>query len=319
MGKIIMTGVDGNLGGHALETIIPLVDKADLILTTPNPAAVEQFKAEGYAARIANYMDPEQLKEAFAGGDTMFLVSLPQVGTKRRMMHTNALVSARDAGVKKVVYTSQTGAQLYENAGYEIGDHRYTEWLIMALGFDYAFLRNSQYAEAMIAAVETAAKGPGVIRNNMGDGQMAHVARKDCAEAAAYAAYKLDKGEISEAEYFISGPKLRTISEFIALVAPAFGAEVKYEFVDDEQNYAEFDAMGIPRETDGKWVSEEAKNSPFCSRGVVTYGTAIRLGQMNSCTDDFTKLTGKPSTTLEEMVANIADYGIGERHAVDEK
>jgi len=319
MGKIIMTGVDGNLGGHALETILPLVAKEDLILTTPNPAAVEAFKAQGFDARLANYLDPEQLKEAFAGGETMFLVSLPQVGKKRRVMHTNALVAARDAGVQKVAYTSQTGAQLLANAGYEIADHRYTEYLIMALGFDYAFLRNSQYAEAMIAAVETAAKGPGVIRNNMGDGQMAHVARRDCAEAAAFATAKLAAGEISHAEYFISGPKLRTIAEFIELVAPAFGAEVKYEYVTDEENFAEFDAMGIPRETDGEWLTEEAKNSPFCSQGMVTYGTAIRLGQMNSCTDDFTKLTGKPGTTLEEMVADIANFGIGERHAVDEK
>lgn len=318
MGKIIMTGVDGNLGGHALETIIPLVDKGDLILTTPNAEAVERFKAQGYDARIANYLDPEQLKEAFAGGETMFLVSLPQVGKKRRVMHTNALIAARDAGVERVVYTSQTGAQMLENAGYEIADHRYTEWLIMALGFKYVFLRNSQYAEAMIAAVETAAKGPGVIRNNMGEGLMAHVARRDCAEAAAYATAGLAQGKYVDEAFFISGPKLRTISEFIALVAPAFGAEVRYEYVTDEENFAEFDAMGVPRETDGEWLTEAAKNSPFCSQGMVTYGTAIRLGQMASCTDDFTKLTGKPSTTLEEMVANIGDFGIGARHATDE-
>ena len=313
MGRIIITGADGNMGRKVVETIVELVPKEDLILTAPRIEKIAGYAEQGYDCREADYGNPAQLEQAFSGGETLAFISLPQVGSKRRKMHTNALMAAKAAGVERIVYTSITGAQLLENAGYEIADHRYTEYLIDALGFDHVFLRNSQYAEAMIAAVETAAKTTGVIRNNMGDGLMAHVSRNDCAVALAYAA----AGDFHDEEFFISGDKLRTITEFIEIVAPAFGAEVSYEFITDEENYAELDAMGIPRETDGKWVTEEARNSPFCGRGMVTFGAAIRQNQMSSFSDDFERITGRQKTTLAEMVANIGDYGIGDRNATD--
>ncbi len=311
--KIVVTGVSGNLGRHAFDTLKTLVDKEDLIATSSNITKIQDLADEGYECRVANFNDRDGLVKAFTGANTLLMVSLPQVGKKRRAMHVNAIMAAQAAGVERIVYTSITGAQLLENAGYEIADHRFTEYLIMAMGFKYVFLRNSQYAEAMIAAVETAAKTIGVVRNNWGNGLMAQVARKDCAEAAAYAA----AGDYENKAFYISGDKLRTISEFIEVVAPAFGGGVTYEYVTDEENLCELDKMGIPRETDGEWLTEEAKNSPFCGKGMVTFGTAIRLGQMATCTNDFELLTGHPKTTLAEMAANVADYAIGERNATD--
>ncbi len=313
MGKIVVTGANGNLGRGVVETLMKLVDKKDLILTSSRVEKIKDFADMGYDCREADFGDPKQLEEAFAGAESMLLISLPQVGRKRRMMHTNAAIAARNAGVKRLLYTSSCGAGILENAGYENNDHHYTEQLIEALGFDYVFLRNTQYAEAMIAAVETAAKTTGVVRNNMGDGRVAHVSRKDCAEAAASAA----AGDYHNEIFYISGDTPRTIAEFIEIVAPAFGKPVTYEFITDEENYAEFDRMGIPRETDGEWLTEEAKNSPYCSKGMVTFGTAIRLDQMSQCTDDFVKLTGHHQITLEEMAANVADFGVGERNATD--
>ena len=312
-GKIAVTGANGNLGRLAAQTLLELVPADQLILTSSRVEKLADFAAQGIDCREADFANEEQMKQAFAGAQTLLLVSLPQVGSRRRMMHTNALMAARAAGVERIVYTSITGADLLENAGYEIADHRYTEYLIMALGFKYIFMRNSQYAEAMIAAVETAAKTTHIIRNNQGEGKMAHVSRKDCAVAAAYAA----ASDYENQAFYISGDKLRDMKEFISVVAPAFGCEIGYEYISDEENYEECDKMGIPRETDGEWVTEEAKNSPFCSRGMVTFGTEIRLGHMATCTDDFEKLTGRPKTTLAQMIANVAEYGIGERNATD--
>lgn len=110
MAKIIMTGVDGNLGGHAARTILEKVDRKTLIFTSPNKAVVEKFTAQGIDARYADYTDPEQLTGAFAGGETLLLISVPQVGEKRRRMHKNAIDAAVKCGVKRLVYTSIVGA-----------------------------------------------------------------------------------------------------------------------------------------------------------------------------------------------------------------
>ncbi|MPW25472.1 NAD(P)H-binding protein [Alkalibaculum sp. M08DMB] len=313
MGKIIITGVDGNFGRHSAKTILTKVAKEYLIFTAPVVEKLKDFQDMGIECRHANFNDPKQLKEAFNGGDTLLFISMPQVGEKRRRMHVNAIMAAKEAGVKKIVYTSIMGAGEIENAGYEIVDHRFTEYLIMALDFNYVFLRDSQYCEAMIAAFEQAAASDGVLCNNMGDGRVAHVARNDCAEAAACVA--AGAGEDNKI-YYITGPELHNMDEFTAIGSEVTGKKVKYKYIDDEQSYKNFDALGVPRETDGIWA-EAAKAFPFCSKGMVSFGTAIRLDQMSFCTDDFEKLTGKKPISTREMFKNADINIIGERTATD--
>ena len=52
-------------------------------------------------------------------------------------------------------------------------------------------------------------------------------------------------------------------------------------------------------------------------QGMVTFGAAIRKGQMNQCTDDFEKLTGKKPLTVRYMFENIENYRIGKRKSTD--
>ncbi|NTW45248.1 MAG: NAD(P)H-binding protein, partial [Anaerolineaceae bacterium] len=110
MKKIIMTGVDGNFGGYAARSIMKKVPKENLIFTSPNLKALEKFKQEGIETRYADFNDPAQLTEAFAGGDVLLLISMPFVGEKRRNAHKNAIDAAIAAGVGKIVYTSIVGS-----------------------------------------------------------------------------------------------------------------------------------------------------------------------------------------------------------------
>ncbi|MGI6218160.1 MAG: NAD(P)H-binding protein [Coriobacteriales bacterium] len=313
MGKIVLTGTNGNLGRVAAQTLIKICDKKDLIFTSSKLEKIADLAEQGYECREANFNDYDQLVKSFAGGETLLLISLPQVGSKRRRLHTNAVLAARAAGIKRIVYTSITGCDNLENAGYEIADHRYLEYLIQAMEFDYVFMRNSQYAEAMVMAVKGAVENGGILRTGEGDGKMAYVSRKDCGIAAAYAA----AGDYHNQVFYISGPRLCTVQDFCDVIAPAFGGKVKVEFISDEDSLAAFDAMGVPRTTEGEWLTEEAKNSPFCSLGMVSFAAAIRKGQMASCTDDFKKLTGMEPTSIEDIAANISDYFIGERNATE--
>jgi NAD(P)H dehydrogenase (quinone) len=165
----------------------------------------------------------------------------------------------------------------------------------------------------MISAFEEAANSNGVLTNNMGDGRMAHVSRNDCAEAAACAA--AGAGEDNKI-YYITGPTANTMEEFCAIGSEVTGRKVSYKYIDDDEMYAFFDSLGVPRYTDGEWA-ETAKAFPFCGEGMVTFGTAIRKGQMSFCTQDFAVLTGKKPISVREMFENLEKYRIGSRTSTD--
>ncbi len=313
MGKTIITGVDGNFGGYSARSILNKMDKTDLIFTSPNRKVIAGFAVQGIDARYADYTDPEQLVGAFTGGDTLLLISVPQVGEKRRMMHKNAIDCAVKAGVRKIIYTSIVGAGVPENEAYEIADHKFTENYIRQSGLTFVILRDAQYCEAMISSFEQAAATDGVLSNNMGDGRMAHVARNDCAEAAACVA--AGAGEDNNV-YYITGPTANTMEEFVAIGSAATGKKVVYKYISDEEMWAFFDSKHVPRTTDGDW-SKADPAFPFCSDGMVTFGRAIRLGQMNNCTDDFEKLTGKKPKSVREIFEDIENHRIGNRTATD--
>ena len=313
MAKIIMTGVDGNLWGHAARTILKKAAVKDLIFTAPNKKALDAYAAQGVETRLADFNDPGQLKEAFAGGDVLLLISMPFVGEKRRRAHKNAIDAAAAAGVQKIVYTSIVGSGDDACESYEKIDHQFTENHVLSTGLKYVFLRNSQYAEAMVSAFEEAANADGVLSNNMGDGRMAHISRNDCAEAAACAA--AGAGEDNKV-YYPSGQTANTMAEFVAIGVDVTGKKVVYQYIDDEAMYAFFDNLGVPRFTDGEWA-ETAKAFPFCSEGMVTFGAAIRKGQMDHCTNDFELLTGKKPLTVRQLFENLEQYRIGQRTSTD--
>ncbi len=313
MGKLLLTGVDGNLGAEAARVLLTLANKEDLIFVGYSEASLEAFKAQGVETRTANFNYYEGLEEAFAGAERLALISMPFVGVKRQNAHKNVADAAKAAGVKQVIYTSLVNAGDPTNPSVEKKDHIYTEDYIKSIGLDYIFLRNSQYAEAMISNYFTYVKGDGVLKNSQGDGKMAYISRRDCAKAVAYALYK--GNEYSHAILNINGPELMTISEFIEIGNKATGNNISYKAITDEENYLIFDAMGVPRTTDG--VFKKGSEAPFASEGMVTFAQAIREGKMDLCTDDFKKLTGSDPITVKYMFEHNADFQIGERHSKD--
>ncbi|GIN63607.1 NAD(P)-dependent oxidoreductase [Robertmurraya siralis] len=312
MGKLLLTGVDGNLGKQAAAYLLDLVDKDQVIFCGYDPSSLKQYEEQGIDTHVTNFNKLDGLAEAFAGADKIALISMPFVGVKRQKAHKNVVDAAKAAGVKQIIYTSLVNATDDTNPSVEKIDHAYTENYIKSVGLDFIFLRNSQYAEAMITNYFTFVKTDGVLKNSQGDGKMAYISRKDCAKAVAHA---LATNDYHEAILNINGPELLTITEFVAVGNEVTGHNISYQEITDEENYLIFDAMGVPRTTDG--IFKEDSEAPFSSEGMVTFAQAIRLGKMDQFTDDFVKLTGQQPITVKYMFEHSDDFQVGERHSKD--
>lgn len=313
MKKILLNGVDGNFGGKAAEVLLQKYQKEDLIFAAPTEKGLLKYAEMGIETRVADFNDPEKLTEAFAGADTIILISMPFVGPKRRAAHKVAIDAAVAAKADRIVYTSIVGAGNNEIDTYEVNDHVWTEAYVKEQPIHYLFLRDSQYAEAMVSNYINAVENTnGILANNMGDGKMAFISRNDCAIAAAHAAMSDWKDRVID----VNGPELLTIAEYLAIASEVTGKKVEYRYITDEEQYEFFDSIGVPRTTEEMWA-DTAKNFPFCSDGMVTFGRAIRLGQMSTFTNDFEKLTGQKPLSVRQIFEDMENYMIGNRTSKD--
>lgn len=314
MYKILLNGVDGNFGGRAARKLLESWPHEDLIFTAPTEKGLTAYDDADVELRVADFNDPEGLVKAFTGADTMILISMPFVGPRRRAAHKTAIDAAVKAGVDRLVYTSIVGAGEPDIDTYEVNDHVWTEAYIKEQPIHYLFMRDSQYAEAMVSSYVDAYENTNdVLANNMAGGLMAYISRDDCALAAACAAMCDWQDRVVN----VNGPEQLTIAQYIAIANDVTGHNVQYHELTDQEMYDFFDSIGVPRTTEQMWA-QTATNFPFCSDGMVTFGRAIRQGQMSTFTDDFEQLTGQKPLSVRQIFEDMENHTIGTRTSTDD-
>ena len=300
MGKIVITGASGQYGRLATQGLIALGRAGDLILMSRTPEKLADMAALGCDVRYGDYDQPASMVAAMAGADKLLLISGTRVGA-RVAQHQAAVDAAVNAGVGHVVYTSFIGIDDPANPAEVRHDHIETERLIRASGLAFTFLRDAHYADAMILMA-----GPGVMASgqwigNAGLGKEAMVWRDDCAACAV--AVLAGEGHENRT-YDITGPELQDFAEVTALMAELTGVPLEYVAVDDDAQYAMFDAMGIPRRpVDDQYVGA----IPWNSDDMVTFGAAIRGGFLAICSNDVERLLGRPARSVRQMIADNAE------------
>ncbi|WP_284124309.1 NAD(P)H-binding protein [Parerythrobacter aestuarii] len=300
MSRIVITGASGQYGSLLTDKLVALGLAEQLILITRTPAKLAEREAQGCTVRYGDFDKPDTLAAAVAGADRMLLISGTRVGA-RVVQHKAAIDAAAAAGVRHIAYTSFIGIDDPANPAEVRHDHIETENLIRASGMQWTMLRDAHYADAMIVMA-----GPGVMQtgkwiSNAGSGREAMVWREDCVNCAlAVLTGDGHEGKI----YNITGPKLETFAEVAATMAEVTGVPVEYVAVDDDAQYAMFDAMGIPRRP----VDDQSVNGiPWNSDDMVTFGQAIREGFLEVCTNDVERLTGRPARSTRQMIEENAE------------
>ena len=102
---IAVTGSTGHVGGHVAARLAAAGARQRLVVRDPDRAP----RLDGSEVAVATYDDVDAMTAAFAGADTVFLVSAAE-HPERVQQHYNAVDAAATAGVRRVVYTSFVGA-----------------------------------------------------------------------------------------------------------------------------------------------------------------------------------------------------------------
>jgi len=272
--SVVITGATGQFGRLVVEGLLASgVPAADIVATGRR---TERLADLGVPYAVADFDAPETLLAAFAGADTVLLVSGSEPGN-RVAQHTNAIEAARKAGVRRVVYTS---APKVSDVEWTLSpEHKATEEALQASGLAWTILRNNWYHENYAPTLAQLAS-TGVLLTSSGDGRVASAARADLAAAAAVV---LTTDGHDGRVYELSGDVAWTADEFAAAAAEVLGRPVEVSNVSTDEHRAILASAGVDEGTVWFLTSLDAD---------------IRAGVLGDATSDLRALIGRPTTPL---------------------
>jgi NAD(P)H dehydrogenase (quinone) len=286
--SVIVTGAAGHLGRLVAEQLLERLAPEQLILVTRTPEALRELRARGADVRYGDFDDPASLRDAFAGGRRMLLISTDAVG-RRVGQHGAAIDAAVAAGVGHVVFTSIVNPVDGNPIGPNAREPGRTEVLLERSGLAWTVLRFGSFAELVLPPAATAVQNGRLITNN-GDGRLVPISRRDCAEAAAVTL--TTDGHTGET-YQITGPEALTTGDLAELYADLSGKPVKLLQLSDAMLNWTLLGIGTPM--------------PI-ARAITAFGRAVRQGYFDVVDPAFERLTGRLPVTLRDvLIAHRAD------------
>ncbi|WP_371484001.1 SDR family oxidoreductase [Kitasatospora sp. NBC_00315] len=271
-----VTGASGRLGGRIARLLADAGIPQTLLARTPERAP----RLPGAAVVAGAYGDHDAVVDGLRGIDRVLMVSASEA-PDRLQQHRAFIDSLVEAGVVHLVYISFFGAA--PDATFTLArDHWHTEQHIRSSGLAHTVLRDNLYADFMPALVGD----DGMIRGPGGTGRAAVVAQDDIAAAAVAVLTRAD--EHAGARYDLTGPQALSLADMADILTRATGRTVGYEPETVEEAYRSRSSYGAPDWQLDAWVS--------------TY-TAIAAGELDGVTDAVPRLTGRPATSLADLLA----------------
>lgn len=275
--SVVVTGATGHLGRLVVEGLLDAgVAPGDVVAGGRRTERLADLAARGVRVATVDYDRPETLADAFAGADTLVLVSGSEVG-RRIPQHTAAVEAAQAAGVRRVVYTSAPHADT--STLVVVPEHKATEELLAASGLVVTVLRNNWYTENYVATLGQAA-ATGEVVGSAGDGRVASATRADF--AGGVVAVVTGSGHDGRT-YELSGDHAWTYDELAAAAAEVLGRPVTYRRVTADEQRAGLLAAGLDEGTAGFLVAMDQD---------------IASGALADATDTLRTLLGRPTTPL---------------------
>lgn len=280
--SIVVTGATGHLGRFVVESLLERgLPAGEITATGRDTTKLADLAERGVITTRADFDVPASLRAAFAGADTLLLVSGSEVG-KRVPQHRNAIEAAKEAGVGHLVYTSVLRA---DRSTLSLApEHKATEQILAESGLPHTLLRNGFYSEVYVDRLEQA-REHGAVVGSAGQGRVSSASRRDYAEAAAVVL--LDPAAHVGAVRELVGDQAWTYADLAVAIGEVLGREVAYRDLGDEGFRAVLTGAGMDEGT---------------VEFVAGLEVATREGELWAEPGLLAKLIGRPTTPIVETL-----------------
>ena len=278
--KVAVTAASGNLGRAIINSLLKQLPNDQIIGIA---RTVEKAKDLGVEIRKGDYNNKADFVEALKGIDTVLIVSGMDAPDKRIKQHKGIIEAAKEAGVKKIVYTSIIGSEEGNSFSPIVASNRQTEKDVMASGLNWVIGRNGLYIEPDIEYIDTYKKD-GKIANCAGGGKCSYTTRDELA----FVYGQMILGEKHNGNIYNLGGTPITQQELTQYMNEAFGTKLFYESMSVEDYLAE----------------RKNKLGDFMGTIIAGIYTGIRNGD-TVIESDFAKAAGREHISWESYFSEI--------------
>ncbi|NVB78828.1 MAG: NAD(P)H-binding protein [Kofleriaceae bacterium] len=275
--QIVVTGATGTIGRRVVEGL--LAKQVPVVALVRDAAKAPQ----GTRAAVGTFEDRGSLERAFAGADTVVLITAANANAAEQTLA--AIDAAKAANVRKIVRISALKAAP-DGPTDNTRQHGRTEAALKASGLTYVILRPHYFLQNLLGSIPTI-KGEGKLYWGVGDGKMGMVDTRDVADAAVVAALtdKFDGGT-----YELTGPASIDYNAVAAAVGRGLGRDVTY--------------VPVPPEAAGEALRGYGADD-WTVRLIRDYCTAYSKGFGDFTTGDVERITGRAPRSVDDFVREV--------------
>lgn len=240
--KTLITGATGQLGRLVVKHLLDQLPANDIAVSVRTPSKADDLAAKGIDVRHGDFNDLALMTAAFKDVETALIISAEDDNATRIKQHRTAVDATKAAGVKHVVYTSIIDPRADADFTYS-AIHLDTENYIKQSGLKHTLLRNSFYADILLAGVPHALE-TGDYGAPAGDAKITYIPRNDLAEAAAVVL--ANPADHINKTYDLTGTKGVTHTEIAGYIADATGKPINFVDLPAEIHTGILGSLGLP-------------------------------------------------------------------------
>ncbi|MEW2145705.1 NmrA family NAD(P)-binding protein [Micromonospora vinacea] len=238
---IIVTGATGQLGSQIVDRLLDRLPPDAVGVSVRDVDRATGLAERGVRVRAGDFTEPATLGHAFEGADKVLVVSAAIRGPGAFAANRAAIAAARDAGAKRILYTSHQAASR-DSLFAAQPTHAATEEHLVALGVPFTALRNGFYASTLGLSIGTALETGRLVAP--ADGPVSWTAHADLAEAAAVAL--TEEGLLDGVTAPLTASEMLDLEAVAAILSDVTGRTVERVVAEDDQWRASAIERGMP-------------------------------------------------------------------------
>jgi uncharacterized protein YbjT (DUF2867 family) len=181
---------------------------------------LQKFRKQGIDAVLGDFKDPESLRSAMKGCNSLFLISPPN--EHQLESETRAIDIAKQEQIAYIVRVSASDANLRSSVPWAKA-HAYIDHHLRASGIAWTILKPTAFMQNFLTLAKPISKG--YLPQVGGKGLAGYIDGQDIGRVAYHV---LTESHHRKATYYLNGPETLEMKEISSQISEAIGKKVRY-------------------------------------------------------------------------------------------